>query len=199
MINKPPSTLRRLLVVGPVATVLAGCSAPVSLTQWNSDGDYRQKLSRVLVTTTFFDGRMTATQRGAIIRPEELQRSLAAKWGPLGISFEVVAFDAANDRAKATADATASFTPSQIMVLRTTDWETASSPLVSVINGYSIEVGIFDVTSKKSVWRGVVEFKEFSRGGRVRNGPLGKEISHQNDADDFVDVLTARLKADGLI
>ncbi len=44
-----------------------------------------------------------------------------------------------------------------------------------------------------------MEFKGIMESGRMRHSGLGGAVSHQNDANDLVQALTAKLKADGLL
>jgi hypothetical protein len=190
---------RRQVLACSSFAVLSGCSQPVALYAGNRDVAYRQKLQRVLVTLDFRDPRMIDAQWNVIVRRQEIQQSLAAEWGPLGVSFELLDLDGVSDRAKATADATARFAPTQIALVRTTHWNKAGGMIVSIVDGYMLEVAIYDAATRQIVWQGTVEFKEFTTGGRSRSGPLGTAKSHQNDANDFARALTAQLKADGLL
>jgi len=189
---------RRRTLAWPLATVLAGCSQPVALYPGNKDATYHQKLQRVLVTLNLRDPGMTDAQWNVIVRPQELQQSLAAAWRPFGISLEVLDLDGVSDRAKVTADAVARFAPMQIANVRIARFNKAGG-LVSIIDGYMLETAIFDVATRKTVWTGTVEFRQFSAGGRSRSGPLGMAKSHVSDANDFADGLTSQLKTDGLL
>jgi hypothetical protein len=187
-------------ILGEVVVVLAGllltaCSNPVAVGQSNKAGDYNQKLKRVLVAMNLQSSGMTDTNKNALIRPEELRKSFNTKWVPLGLSVEVVDLGAAPNKSEAMGAAIAAANPTQAMELKTTSYTTTSY----VLDGYSVSANLYDPRTKKVVWRTVVEFKPFSAAGRLRNGPMGSPISHQDDANELVDALTVKLKSDGLL
>ncbi len=191
--------LRRCLLLGVAIAPVTACSAPVAMGESNKDPAYQRKLDRVLVTVAFRSRLLDDKQNATFMRAQELKQSFAAKWAPLGVSVETLDLDSASDPAKALADAIASFGPTQVMELKVTTWNTKSSLVITVVDGYAVDVSILDPGTKKRVWRATVDFGEASRSGRLRRNLDGSDRSHQSDADDFVDVLTIKLKAEGLL
>jgi hypothetical protein len=197
------SLLRRALllfgtVCGPAFS--GACGTPVELTGSNKDQNYQSTLSRVLVTKAFFLPDMTDTHRSAFIRTDELQKSLEASWGLLGVSVEVVDLDRTRDRRTVVSDATATFHPTQQLNLTTTEWHKAPSLVVAnVVTSYTIDASLVDVATGKRVWRAALAFQHPAVGGRWRSGPTGSPLSHDDDANDLVALLTTRLRADGLL
>jgi hypothetical protein len=193
---------RSLLLFGLVcgAAITGACGTPVELTGSNKDRNYQSTLSRVLVTKAFFLPDMSDTHRNAFIRTSELQKSLEASWGPLGVSVEVVDLDRTRDRRTVVNDATATFHPTHQLNLTTTEWHKASSLVVAnVVTSYAVDASLVDVATGKRVWRATLAFQNAAVGGRWRNGPTGAARPHEDDANDLVALLTARLKADGLL
>lgn len=190
---------RRLALIGAATAFLAGCSSPVGGGPTNKDQGYHQKISRILIATAFRGQLLTARQANVFIRPAELQKSLTAKWSPLGITWQTVDLDAVTDKPKALADAIASFNPTQVLELKTTIYALVGGGIFEVVDGYNVDASLVDLATKKRVWRSVIEFRPFARGGRGRTGPAAMALSHQDDADDLIDTLTAKLKADGLL
>ena len=130
--------------------------------------------------------------------PSELQQSLTAKWSPLGVTWQVVDFDAVTDKKKALVDAVESFAPTQVLELHTASFQLIGG-VIRVVDGYTVDVSLTDLAEKKRVWRSTIEFRSFAASGRLRNGPAGSAIPHQEDANELVDALTAKLRGDGLL
>ena len=183
------------LSIGLCALLASGCTKPATVGQTTMMANYHTKLQKVLVAVDLFDPSMSDTNWNALIRPAELKQSFAAKWQPLGISVEVVDLKTA-DKAATLAEAKARFGPSHVLDLKTSDY----NKLIYVTDGYSVAATLTDVNvNRRIVWSMTVNFNPFTVGGRLRNGPLGSPISHQSDADDCVDLITAKLKSDGLL
>jgi hypothetical protein len=203
---------RRLFGVVMLLSV-AGCSAPVLVSASNRDSSYQQKITRVLVTTSFRAPDLSATQNEGFVRASEIRQSLAAAWGPLGVSFEIVDLNSKQDVAagsatrftplksgqeaavEAAVEAAARFAPQQILELTLKSYTLYKY----VVDAYTVDASLTDVATKRRVWRSSVEFKGIMESGRIRHSGFGGAISHQNDADDLVQALTAKLKADGLL
>lgn len=183
--------LGRRLFGAAMLTSVAGCSAPVDISATNRDSSYQQKITRVLVTTALRAPDLSARQNEGFVRADEIRQSLAAAWGPLGVSFEVVDLNAAQGAAAAAAQ----FAPQQILALTLQGYQLYKF----VVDAYAVDASLTDVATKRRVWRGAVQFKGIMESGRMRHSGLGGAISHQNDADDLVRTLTAKLKADGLL
>ena len=180
---------RRL--IGTMMLAVAGCSAPVEISGTNRDSSYQQKIARVLVTTNLRAPDLSARQNEGFVRADEIRQSLAAAWGPLGVSFEVVDLNSGQGAAAAAAQ----FGPQQILALTLQRYRLYSF----VVDAYTVDASLTDVSTKKRVWRGAVQFRGMEESGRMRHSGMGGAISHQNDANDLVQALTAKLKADGLL
>jgi hypothetical protein len=189
---------RRTLLLGSPMLGLAACAPPVSTGVSNKSDAYQHKISRVLVAKAFNTPLLTEKQANVFISAEELQQSLAAKWLPLGVTWQVVDIDATTEKKKALDDATTSFAPTEILTLVTKSVRIIGS-FIRVVDGYGVDASLSDVSEKKRVWRTEVEFKPFASGGRMRHGFAGSAIPHQDDANDLIDALTAKLKSDGML
>ena len=97
------AALVRRLFGTMVLASLAGCSAPVEISATNGDSSYQQKITRVLVTTVLRAPDLSARQNEGFVRADEIRQSLAAAWGPLGVSFEVVDLNSGQGAAAAAA------------------------------------------------------------------------------------------------
>jgi hypothetical protein len=183
------------LSIGLCALLASGCTKPATVGQTTMMASYHTKLQKLLVTVDLFDPSMSDTNWNALIRPAELKQSFAAKWQPLGISVEVVDLKDASNKAATLAEAKARFGPSHVLDLKTSDY----NKLIYVTDGYSVSATLTDANINRRVWSMTVNFNPFTVGGRLRNGPLGSPISHQSDADDCVDLITTKLKSDGLL
>jgi hypothetical protein len=175
---------RRLFGTMMLASV-AGCSAPVEVSS------YQQKITRVLITTALRAPDLSARQNEGFVRADEIRQSLAAAWGPLGVSFEVVDLNSG----QGVAAAAAQFAPQQILALTLQGYGLYKF----VVDSYTVDASLTDVSTKRRVWRAAMEFKGIMESGRMRHSGLGGAISHQNDANDLVQALTAKLKADRLL
>jgi len=184
--------LRRRSIVGGLALALAGCSAPVAVTQSNRDANYHQKLGRVVVAVALHHFGLNDGQNATFVKASELQQSFTSRWAPLGLS--VVALDVYG-RPQALAEAVTQSGAQQVLELKLAGYQLASY----VVDGYSVDAGLLDVASQKRVWRAIVDFRDFATAGRLRTGAFGKPIGHQQEADELVDTLTVKLKADGLL
>jgi hypothetical protein len=183
---------RRRSILGGLGLVLAGCSPPVAMTQSNRDTNYDQKLGRVVVAVALRQYGFNDNQNATFVKASELQQSFTSRWAPMGVSVEVV--DVVG-RPQAQADAVTQSGAQQVLELKLAGYQLASY----VVDGYSVDASVLDVASKKRVWRAIVDFRAFATGGRLRTGPLGKPIGHRGEADELVDLLTAKLKTDGLM
>jgi hypothetical protein len=181
---------RRLFGTMVLASV-AGCSAPVGISQSNKDSSYQKKITRVLVTTALRAPDLSPTQNEGFVKASEIRQSLAAAWGPLGVSFEVVDLNSG----QGAVDAAARFAPQQVLALTLQGYRLYSF----VVDAYTVDASLTDVSTNRRVWRTSVQFRGMEQSGRIRHSGLGGAISHQNDADDLVQALTAKLKADGLL
>jgi hypothetical protein len=170
---------------------VAGCSAQVEIGESNKDSSYQKKIARVLVTTALRMPNLSATQNEGFVRASEIRQSLAAAWGPLGVSFEVVDLNSG----QGTAAAVAQFAPQQILSLTLEGVRLYKF----VVDAYRVDASLLDVSTNRRIWRTIVRFRGMEDSGRIRHSGLGGAISHQNDADDLVQALTAKLKADGLL
>ncbi len=189
---------RRILLLSTVALSLTACSPPVSIGESNKSATYQRKISRVLVARVFTNPLVTEKQGNAFIQVDELQQSLTAKWSPLGVTWQVVDIDRTADRKKVTESAIESSGSTEVMELQIKSARIIGS-FFRVVDGYVLDASLIDVGEKKRVWRTEVEFKPFASGGRARNGAAGSAVSHQDDANELIDVLTTKLKADGLL
>jgi hypothetical protein len=181
---------RRLFGTMMLASV-AGCSAPVEVSGTNRDSSYQQKITRVLITTALRAPDLSARQNEGFVRADEIRQSLAAAWGPLGVSFEIVDLNSG----QGVAAAAAQFAPQQILALTLQGYGLYKF----VVDSYTVDASLTDVSTKRRVWRAAVEFKGIMESGRMRHSGLGGAVSHQNDANDLVQALTAKLKADRLL
>jgi len=181
---------RRLFGTMMLASV-AGCSAPVEVSGTNRDSSYQQKITRVLITTALRAPDLSARQNEGFVRADEIRQSLAAAWGPLGVAFEVVDLNSG----QGVAAAAAQFAPQQILALTLQGYGLYKF----VVDSYTVDASLTDVSTKRRVWRAAMEFKGIMESGRMRHSGLGGAISHQNDANDLVQALTAKLKADRLL
>lgn len=189
---------RRTLLLVAATLALSGCAPPVSMGESNKSATYQRKIGRILVARAFDTPLVTEKQSNVFIRADELQQSLTAKWSPLGVTWQVVDIERTTDRKKAMDEAIASFAPTELIELQTKSVRIIGS-FFRVVDGYVVDASLVDVGEKKRVWRTEIEFKPFATGGRMRNGAAGSAIGHQDDANDLVDALTAKLKADGLL
>ncbi|TAJ28968.1 MAG: hypothetical protein EPO67_15740 [Reyranella sp.] len=169
----------------------AGCSAPVGIEASNRDASYQKKITRVLVTVSIRSPDLSPTQNEGFVRAAEIRQSLTAAWGPSGVAVEVIDL-AAGQSAGA---AVASFAPQQILSLTLQAYQLYRY----VVDAYTVDASLLDVATNRRVWRTTVQFRGLVESGRIRHSGLGGAISHQNDADDLAQALTAKLKTDGLL
>ncbi len=137
---------RRLFGAMMLASV-AGCSAPVEVSGTNRDSSYQQKITRVLVTTNLRAPDLSARQNEGFVRADEIRQSLAAAWGPLGVSFEVVDLNSG----QGVAAAAAQFAPQQILALTLQGYGLYKF----VVDSYTVDASLTDVSTKRRVWRGI--------------------------------------------
>jgi hypothetical protein len=194
------AALRPWMLMG-LAAVLAGCAAPpVSINEFYKDPTHRPKLDRVLVTMAFHAPALSAEQNRAFITPHELSRSFAARWTPRGVAFEIVSLDFGDDKERAAADAMARFAPRQVLELKTAFYRTVSTGTAgTTVAAYSVDATLHEAATGRRLWRAFVVFRDAAEGGRARSGPTGQPKPHQDDADDLVDLLTTKLRADGFL
>jgi hypothetical protein len=188
--NVMRTALGRRLFGTMLLVSMAGCAAPVEVKGSNRDPAYQGKITRVLVTTELRAPGLKATQNEGFVRAFEIRESLAAAWGPLGVSFIVV--DLADGQGAAEV---AQFAPQQLLALTLKGHRLYSY----VVDAYDVDASLTDVSTKRRVWRGSMRFNGMQESGRMRHSGLGGAISHQNDANDLVQALTAKLKSDGLL
>jgi hypothetical protein len=170
---------------------LGGCSSPVEISGTNRDSSYQKKITCVLVATALRAPNLSPTQNEGFVRASEIRQSLAAAWGPLGVSFEVVDLNSG----QAAAEAMAGLAPQQILALTLQDYRLYSY----VVDAYTVDASLTDIPTKRRIWRSSVRFNGMEESGRIRHSGFGGAISHQNDANDLVQALTTKLKADGLL
>ncbi|CAN5905494.1 hypothetical protein BH11PSE3_BH11PSE3_33470 [soil metagenome] len=176
---------------GMVLASVAGCSAAVGVGESNKDSSYQKKITRVLVTTALRAPDLSDRQNEGFVRASEISQSLAAAWGPLGVTFEVVDLNSG----QGTAEAIARFAPLQILSLTLKGYQLYKF----VVDAYDVDVSLLDVPTNRRIYRTTLNILGFAQSGRMRHSGLGGAISHQNDANDLVAVLTPKLKADGLL
>ncbi len=190
------SVVSRLFVFVIVVVSFAGCSEAVKVSAVNRDASYQTKLTRVLITTKLYMPSLSERQNAGFFRASELRQALTEKWTPLGIGFEIVDFNPATDQERVTAENAARFGAQQVLAAAVTSTRLYQG---SVVDDYNVDVSIYDLATKKRVWRAAVAFGGMAESGRIRHNGFGGAISHQNDANEFVDALTAKLKASGLL
>lgn len=176
-----------MLVVG----LLVGCSAPVQVGASNREPSYQGKITRVLVVTSLRAPGLNATQNEGFVRASEIRQSLNATWSPLGVALEVIDMDPSPGMPEQRTQ----FAPQQILTLAVEGYTLYQR----VVDSYAVDASLYEVSTGKRVWRGKVYFRGMEDSGRIRHNGFGGAISHQNDADDLVRELTAKLKADKLL
>lgn len=176
-----------MLVVG----LLVGCSPPVQVGASNREPSYQGKITRVLVVTSLRAPGLNATQNEGFVRASEIRQSLNATWSPLGVALEVIDMDPSPGMPEQRTQ----FAPQQILTLAVEGYTLYRR----VVDSYAVDASLYEVSTGKRVWRGKVYFRGMEDSGRIRHNGFGGAISHQNDADDLVRELTAKLKADKLL
>jgi hypothetical protein len=175
---------------------LAGCGKTVVVGQSKKADEYNTKLQRVLVAVNLQTPGMTNTHKHALMVPAELKQAFNAKLvAPFGVSVNYIELDGAANKVETLANAVSTGKPTQVLELKTVGLQMYAY----VLDGYTIDASLYDTATRKIVWRSEVILPPFASSGRSRNGPVSSPLSHQNDADDVVDTLTAKLKADGLL
>src|SRR5262249_50549642 len=129
---------RRLFGAAVLASV-AGCSAPVEISASNRDCAYQKKITRVLVTTALRAPDLSATQNEGFVRASEIRQSVAAAWGPLGVSFEVVDLNSG----QGAVEAAARFAPQQVLALTLKGYRLYSY----VVDAYTVDASLTDVAT----------------------------------------------------
>lgn len=190
------SVVSRFFLFLIVLGALAGCSEPVKVSAVNQDASYQKKITRVLITTKLYMPSLSERQNAGFFRASELKQALTEKWTPLGIEFEIVDFNPATDQEKVAAESAARFGAQQVLAVAVTSTRLYQG---RVVDDYEVDVSIYDLATNKRVWRAAVAFGGMAESGRIRHNGFGGAISHQNDANEFVDALTAKLKASGLL
>jgi hypothetical protein len=184
---------RRFAAIGAAFSVL-GCSTsgPITVTQSNKDADYRKKLRRVVMAIVVHSDKLTKVQNQTLLQPDELKRSFQAKWPPLGLSVEIVDLDGIADQESAVALAASRLQATQWLRLQTTSVLTE----YDAIKSYSMDASLYDAGTRQRIWRAQTQFPDFWRSS---GKDLAVKLGRQNAADAYVDDLTARLRADGLL
>jgi hypothetical protein len=186
---------RRHALLGLSAT-LAGCvstDGPAAVTQSNADASYQQKLRRVVVAISAHSDKATKVENQAFLRVEELKQSFEAKWPAIGIAVDVISLDGVADRDQAILDADARFRAGQWLALQPS-WIRTLAP--EAVKEYGIAASLFDASTKKRIWRAETAMKDF---WRFSGYDLVIKMGRQTAADHYVDSLTEKLRADGLI
>lgn len=184
---------RRGALLG-LGAILAGCvpSGPVAVSQSNVDTAYRQKLRRVLVAISVHSPKLTKEQNLTLLQVSELKQSFESKWTALGISIEVIDLDGSADKARAISDANSRFGADQWLALQT-EWVGTE---IQAVKHYGIEASLYDVATRKRVWRATTRLQDFWRSS---GNDLVVKFGRQAAADHYVDSLTEKLRADGLL
>lgn len=184
---------RRGVLMGLGAT-LTGCvaSGPIAVTQSNADPAYRQKLKRVLVAISVHSAKLTKDQNLTLLQVAELKQSFDSKWSALGISVEVIDVDGFGDKARAVSDAAERFRAEHWLGLES-EWVLKE---IQAVKAYGIAASLYDVATGKRVWRATTQMPDFWRSS---GHDLVIKLGRQAAADHYVDSLTEKLRADGLI
>lgn len=184
---------RRSVLVG-LGVTLGGCvaSGPIAVTKSNADGGYGRKLKRVLIAISVHSPKLKPVVNKTLLQSTELKQSFEAKWGAMGIAVEVIDLDGFGDKARAISDANARFQAEQWLGLQS-EWITTE---FDVVREYGIEASLYDVATEKRVWRATTHLPDFWRSS---GQDLVIKLGRQAAADQYVDSLTAKLRADGFI
>ncbi len=169
---------------------MAGCSAPVEISGTNRDSSYQQKITRVLVTTALRAPDLSARQNEGFVRADEMTKASPQPGRRSAFPSRLSISMPAKARPRRRRGSPSADPGSDARAISSTKF---------VVDAYTVDASLTDVSTQRRVWRGAVQFKGIMESGRMRHSGLGGTISHQNDADDLVRTLTAKLKADGLL
>jgi hypothetical protein len=169
--------LRSFLLIFLVAA-LAACESYTPVIESNKDPAYGQRLTRVLVATNFASLLKTTS-----INSANVQKAIADKWSAYGVAVSGVDLEDPAGRTSALANAAASFKPQQILEISAT----SAAKQSSIVTSASFNCSLYDVASKKRIWRAAIT----TRGDGFHIKPTA--------ASEFIDVLTNKLRADGLL
>jgi hypothetical protein len=184
---------RRSALIG-LGVSLTGCvaSGPIAVTQSNVDAAYGKKLKRVVVAISVHSAKLTKEQNLTLLQVGELKQSFDTKWGALGISVDVIDVDGFGDKARVIGDAVARFGAEQWLALES-EWILKE---IQAVKAYGIAASLYDVATGKRIWRATTQLPDFWRSS---GHDLVIKLGRQNAADHYVDSLTQKLRADGLL
>jgi hypothetical protein len=172
--------LLRFVVVALVLLTAAACESYKPIIEANKDSTCQQKLTRVLVATNLAANGALATSS---VTPARLQKAISDKWSALGVTVSTVDLEGPNGGPGALASAIARDRPQQVLEIVATSGVKQGS----FVTAASFQCSVYDTTLKKRIWRSQI----ITRG----------DLFHlkQEAASEIVDVLTDRLKSDGLL
>lgn len=169
---------RRVTLAGLASAAVGGCSADVAV-QSNVDKAYGRKLERLLIVMS-----LSIKGHETYLNPDEVSASLKERFSALGVTVETVVFTAG------VAKSPPGFQATQLMQLVVTSLTTRNGSASS----FTLSADILDVASRKRVWRAELKFEESSLAG-----PALLRAGAKKAADNLANVLTAKLRADGLV
>ncbi len=169
---------RRAALAGLALTAVGGCAADVAV-QSNVDKTYGRKLDRLLIVMS-----LSIKGHETYLNPDEVSASLKDRFSALGVTVETIVFTGG------TAKVPAGFQPTQLMQLTVTSLTTRNGAASS----FTLSSDITDVATRKRVWRAEMKFEEAPMAGTMLLRAGAKKA-----ADNLANVLTAKLRADGLV
>jgi len=150
----------------------------------NKDLSYSRKPDRVFIL---------GSTSGTFLKFGEVSSAFRDKWQSLGVTVAMRQQEAVFQDGMTLEEAIRLFRPRKSSNSRQSPRQVVES-CINRVSAFTLDIGVTDALTKKLVWRAQLRFGE---GGQLSSSAY--ERGSQETANRFVDVLTAKLKADGLL